>query len=125
MTKPYALIIEDSQDLADIFALALQGAKFETEIILDGQTALERLAEITPDLVLLDLHLPGVPGKKILRHIRADERLSETLVVVVTADAQLAQELDMQTDVTLLKPVSPSQLRTLALRLRPSGTVTD
>ena len=125
MTKPYALIIEDNQDLANIFALALQGAKFETEIILDGQTALERLAEITPDLVLLDLHLPRVPGKKILRHIRADERLSETLVVVVTADAQLAQELDMQTDVTLLKPVSPSQLRTLALRLRPPGTVTD
>ncbi len=125
MTKPYALIIEDNQDLADIFALALQGAKFETEIILDGQTALERLAEITPDLVLLDLHLPHVPGKKILRHIRADERLSETLVVVVTADAQLAQELDMQTDVTLLKPVSPSQLRTLALRLRPPGMVTD
>lgn len=125
MTKPYALIIEDNQDLANIFALALQGAKFETEIILDGQTALERLAEITPDLVLLDLHLPHVPGKKILRHIRADERLSETLVVVVTADAQLAQELDMQTDVTLLKPVSPSQLRTLALRLRPPGAVTD
>ncbi len=123
--KPYALIIEDNQDLANIFALALQGARFETEIILDGQTALERLAEITPDLVILDLHLPHVPGKKILSHIRADERLSKIQVVTVTADAQLAQELDTQTDMTLLKPISPSQLRTLALRLRPPDAVTD
>ena len=125
MTKPLALIIEDDKDLADIFTIALQSADFETETIEDGQKALERLAEVVPAVVVLDLNLPYVSGDEILRHIRADERLSETRVMLATANAPLADMLRQESDLVLLKPISPSQLRALAARLRPPDTTTD
>ncbi len=117
MTKPFALIVEDDRDIAEIFNLALEGAGFETESILDGEAAMERLAEIVPDVVVLDVHLPGVSGKEILRFIRATERLAETRVMLVTADSARGEELRGESDLVLLKPVSPLQLRTLASRL--------
>ena len=86
----FALIIEDDIDLSTIFAEALKNATYDTEVIHDGNTALKRLATTTPDVVVLDLHLPGVDGTNILREIRADKRLSETRVLVATADARLA-----------------------------------
>jgi CheY-like chemotaxis protein len=121
MSKPLALIIEDDKDLARIFSEALLQAAFETEIIRDGQAALERLAEVTPMVVVLDLHLPRVSGEEILRQIRSDERLAETRVMIATADSQMAQNLRDDADVVLLKPVSFEQLYFLAGRMRPSG----
>jgi DNA-binding response OmpR family regulator len=113
----FALIIEDDIDLSTIFAEALKNAKYDTEVIHDGNTALERLTTMTPDVVVLDLHLPGVDGTNILREIRADTRLSETRVLVATADARLAETLQDQADLVLVKPISFSQLRDLASRL--------
>ncbi len=125
MIKPLALIIEDDKNLADIFTLSLQAAEFETETIEDGRTALARLAEVTPAVVVLDLNLPHVSGDEILRQIRADERLAETRVMLATANAMLAETLRGESDLVLLKPISPDQLRDLASRLRPPDTVMD
>ena len=58
--SPTALIIEDDEDMGTIFAAAMQQAGYETEVIADGRAALSRLQEIVPDMVVLDLHLPGV-----------------------------------------------------------------
>jgi DNA-binding response OmpR family regulator len=112
-----ALIIEDDSDLALIFAQALQAAGFDTGIVQHGDHALARLAVATPDIVVLDLHLPHVSGADILRQIRADERLARTRVIVATADPRLADMLLDQPDLVLLKPISFSQLRDLAARL--------
>ncbi|MBS1250726.1 MAG: Polar-differentiation response regulator DivK [Chloroflexi bacterium] len=117
MTKPFALIVEDDRDIAEIFNLSLEGAGFVTEVVRDGQVAFERLAEIVPDVVVLDIHLPGIPGNDILKFIRSNERLAETQVMLVTADAARGEELRGESDLLLLKPVSPLQLRTLASRL--------
>ena len=112
-----ALIIEDDSDLAFIFAQALEAAGFATGIIQDGDHALARLAVATPDVVVLDLHLSHVSGADILRQIRADERLTQTRVIVATADPRMADMLQDQPDLVLLKPISFSQLRDLAARL--------
>lgn len=120
MNKPLALIVEDEKDLSDIFAEALQHADFATEIVRDGQLALNRLAEIVPALVLLDLHLPNVAGTDILKYIRQDERLSKTQVIVVTADARSAEFLRTDAELVLVKPVRFSQLRDLTARIRPA-----
>jgi len=114
-----ALIIEDDRDLALIFAQALQAAGFATGIVRDGDDALARLAVVTPDIVVLDLHLPRISGADILREIRADERLAQTRVIVATADPRMADMLQDQPDLVLLKPISFSQLRDLAARLAP------
>ncbi len=122
MKKSFALVIEDDQNLSEIFVMSLQAADFETEAILDGQEALDRLQEITPDVVVLDLHLPHVPGEVILQYIRQEERLADTRIMLATADGQAARWLLDESDIVLLKPISPMQMRTLASRLRSSGT---
>jgi len=116
VTKPLALIVEDDPVLSEIFSMALEG-DFETEMIPDGQTALTRLADVTPTVVILDLHMPGAPGQEVLAKIRADERFSKTRVILATADARQANMIYNDADIVLLKPISPSQLKELAKRL--------
>lgn len=119
MKNPLALIIEDDQDLSNIFARALQAAEFKIEIVRDGQQALVRLAETQPVIVILDLHLPHISGDKILHHIRTDPRLAQTKVIITSADHILADSLKLEADLVLVKPISFIQLRDLAMRLRP------
>lgn len=119
MTNPLALIIEDDKRQATIFGLALKN-DFEVEMVEDGGTALSRLAQISPTVVILDLHLPDVSGEQVLQYIRSQEHLTQTRVILATADAVLAQSLTEQTDLVLLKPISVSQIRQFARRLRPS-----
>lgn len=118
MNDPLALIIEDEVDLAAIFAEAIQAAGFKIEIIQRGDAALKQMAQIVPDLVVLDLHLPGVPGTDILEEIRKDDRLTHTRVMVATADSRMAEDLYEKADLVLLKPIGYVQLRDLAKRLR-------
>jgi len=117
--KPLALIIEDDPELGDIFAKALQMAGFETETIQDGRVAVVRLTASQPAIVVLDLHLPRVSGKEILRQIRAEEQLAKTRVILATADPLLAETMREEADLVLIKPISFQQLRHLASRLRP------
>lgn len=118
MYNPLALVIEDDAPHANLFSEALQKAGFEIETIRDGQVALARLAEITPMLVVLDLHLPHVSGADILNFIRNDARLRKTRVVVASADPQMASMLREKADLVLIKPISYFQLKELAIRLR-------
>ncbi|MBN1979176.1 MAG: response regulator [Anaerolineae bacterium] len=117
MSDLFALIVEDETDLAIIFSKALQEAGFETQIVRAGDTALMWLSSTTPQIVVLDLHLPRVSGKEVLEQIRADERLTETKVIIATADPRMAETLQDQADLVLLKPIGFSQLRDLASRL--------
>lgn len=119
MSKPLALIIEDDSRLALIFAEALRKADYDPEIMNDGRVAQARLKEVVPSLILLDLHLPQISGDLLLHEIRADKRLVDSIIVLATADAVLAEELRPQADLVLLKPISFSQLRDLAARLHP------
>jgi DNA-binding response OmpR family regulator len=120
MNQPLALIIEDDSRLALIFAEALRNAGYVPEIVGDGRTAETRLQEVVPTLILLDLHLPYLSGDNLLPQIRANEHLAGCVVVLATADAILAETHRSDADLVLLKPISFSQLRDLAIRLRPS-----
>jgi DNA-binding response OmpR family regulator len=116
-SKPLAIIVEDDPQLNKIFTLSLQ-EDFTTETFSDGDSALERLSQVKPRILLLDLHLPGATGSRILAHVRADERLRDVTVLLCTADDRQAEALQDQADFVLLKPVSPIQLRQLAARLK-------
>jgi CheY-like chemotaxis protein len=115
-TKPLALIIEDNEDQNLVFTTALEKAGYATESILDGVTAIHRLAEVVPAVVVLDLHVPGVDGGRILKEIRKDSNAPRVNVIIVSADAAFAANLQPQADLVLLKPVSFSQLSLLASR---------
>lgn len=115
--KELALIIEDDEDLSEIFGQALSAADYEIEIIRDGAIAQDRLKEVIPAVVVLDMHLPHISGNFLLKQIRADERLAKIRVVVATADAQMGENLRGEADLVLIKPISFTQLRDLTFRL--------
>ena len=117
MSKMHTLVVEDEPDLAAIFARALEMGGFITDIAPNGKRALEFMAEYIPDVVILDLHLPDIDGLEILYKIRADERLNNTKVIVASADAQMVQLAEDKADLILVKPISVSQLKELALRM--------
>jgi DNA-binding response OmpR family regulator len=112
-----ALVIEDDRDQSFIFAEALRAAGFEAEVVRDGKAALTRLETSTPALVVLDLHMPHVLGRDLLYYIRSDTRLAGTRVILATGDHQLAQSIQGEADMVLLKPVGFDQLRDLASRM--------
>lgn len=115
-TKPVALIIEDNVDQNLVFTKALMQAGYQTELVQDGPTAMKRLSEVIPDMVILDLHIPGINGGLILREICNDPRSQHAHVIIVSADAEFASSLQAQVDLVLLKPVSFTQLSLLASR---------
>ncbi len=117
MSNRFAFIIEDDVKLATIFAYALEEVNFNTETVQDGRKALERLAELVPDVIVLDLHLPYVSGVDILKRIRADGRLANVPVILATADAILGESMRDEADLVLLKPISIRQLQKLTERL--------
>lgn len=117
-TKPLAVVVEDHADMAEIFVKALDAAGFATVTIDNGLEALQRLPQLQPRLIALDLQLPRVSGERILEQIGADERLAKTRVILVTAEQQLASHLAEKVDLVLLKPVAFDQLRDLAERMR-------
>jgi DNA-binding response OmpR family regulator len=116
VTKPLVLIIEDDPKLNEIIKITLQG-DFKLEACADGDMAMERLKHIVPQIVVLDLHLPGSSGRDILKYIRAEKRLAKTRVILATADDRQAEILTHSADIILLKPVSPVLLREMALRM--------
>ena len=112
-----AFIIEDDLKLATIFNKALEMANFETEIIQDGRTALERLQTVHPKLIVLDIQLPYISGEDILYLIRNDKHLMDIRVVVVTADLFKAQSVRHAADQVVLKPVGFERLYNLIISL--------
>lgn len=119
MSNFTAFVIEDDKNLALAFAEALEEADYEAEVIYDGRTALKRLEETIPAIVILDLHIPHVKGDEVLEYMRGEERLKDVRIIVATADSSLANQLSDSADLVLLKPVGFRQLKELAARLRP------
>ena len=120
MEKPFALIVEDDRDIVALFRHVLDLAGYRTEIVLDGKVAVEHLARSTPDIVLLDLGLPNISGSEILTIMRADERLKNIPVVVITAHPQLAETLPVTPQLVLIKPVNIEQMSKLIQRICPT-----
>lgn len=115
-----ALIVEDDEDLANIFAEALRGVGFEVEHVADGQVARERLKNgTTPFIILLDMHLPHVSGADLLADMKKDDRFNGTTIIITTADARMGETYGDMADFVLVKPISFVQLRDLTSRLKP------
>lgn len=116
-----ALIIEDDEDLANIFAEALRGVGFEVEHAADGEKGKERLQNGTPPyLILLDMHIPHISGGDLLTNvIKQDAKFEKTMVIITTADARMGEAYRDQADFVMIKPISFVQLRDLTARLKP------
>ncbi len=125
MSKPFALIIEDESLLADLYSKVIRDVGFETETALDGNTALERVKSTTPDIIILDIHLPFVSGLDILTEIRNNDNLTNTKVIIITADRDTGNKLSGQANFILIKPITITQIESLVGRLYKMITSTS
>jgi DNA-binding response OmpR family regulator len=119
MSLPLAYVIEDDEVIAKIFATAVREAQFDTVIIRDGVEAMQKLESSVPDLVILDLHLPGISGINILRMIRNEARFEKTRVLIASADATQSEFLRVHADEVLIKPIGFLKMREIAGQYRP------
>lgn len=116
-SRKLILVVEDQADLRKLVALTLRPGGYEVVEVADGQAALAAIDARPPDLVLLDLMLPGgLDGLELCRRIKSDPRCSGTTVIIMTAADQAAQRervTAVKADHYVPKPFSPRQLRTL------------
>ena len=83
-TEKKILFVEDDPVVLTLYRNRLQREGFEVLFAEDGEVALNILSRVRPDLVVLDLMLPKVNGVDVLKHIRADERLKSTPVLILS-----------------------------------------
>ena len=120
------LIVEDEQDIADLIGFNLQRAGFEVLKAHDGIAGTETALRERPDLIVLDLMLPGRDGYAVFRELRRDARTTGIPVIMLTARAQTEdriQGLEAGADDYLTKPFSPKELllRVQAILKRSDG----
>ncbi|HEY5656792.1 MAG TPA: response regulator [Myxococcota bacterium] len=115
---PRILVVDDEPDLLELVRVNLAQSGYAVETAESGREALERLRRSPPDLVVLDLMLPDVSGTEICRQVRADSRLAQLPIIMLTARADEVDRvvgLELGADDYVTKPFSP---RELALRVR-------
>lgn len=125
-TQPRILIIEDERALVKVLTYNLQREGYETLVAHDGQEGLRKAQTLLPDLILLDLMLPGLGGLDICRELRASERTREIPIVILTAKAEETDQVvgfSMGADDYVTKPFSVKVLvqRIKALQRRVEG----
>ena len=104
------LLVEDDLDLLDLTTYALRREGYSVLAAVDGQQALQRWEEETPDIILLDVHLPKLNGFEVCRRIRAE---SETPIIMLTARSEeedIVRGLQVGADDYVTKPFSAKQL---------------
>jgi len=120
------LIVEDERDIADLVGFNLERAGYQVLKAHDGITGAEMTIQQRPDLVILDLMLPGKDGYGVFKEIRRDSRSRDIPVIMLTARAQTEdriQGLEAGADDYLTKPFSPKELmlRVQAVLKRSDG----
>ncbi len=107
------LVVEDERDIAALVAYHLTKEGFRVRTVGSGDEALEAVRNERPDLVVLDLMLPGLSGYEILEEIRRQPSLSDVPVVVLTArreESDRIRGLELGADDYMTKPFSPQEL---------------
>ena len=88
MAKPRILIIEDERGLTDVLTYNLHREGYETVVAHDGQEGLRKAQTNPPDLILLDLMLPGMDGLEVCRQLRASKQTSRVPILMLTAKGE-------------------------------------
>jgi two-component system alkaline phosphatase synthesis response regulator PhoP len=113
LKKKTVLIVEDDEDIQQLVGYNLIKAGFLVEYGDSGEQALEKINNQIPDLLLLDLMLPGMDGKELCRIIRTDSQLTDLPIIMLTAkgeESDIITGLDLGADDYIAKPFSPKIL---------------
>jgi len=117
------LIVEDHPTMREAMRLVLEGEGFLIDEAADGHAALEAVRRDSPDLLFLDLNIPGTSGADVLATLKADPATTATRVIVVTATGEegRAEALRLGADEYFTKPFSPTALLQTVERVLAGG----
>src|SRR3954453_14292276 len=105
------LVVDDDPPVSDVVRRYLERAEFEVTLAVDGQGALDAVAAQRPDLVVLDLMLPGLDGLEVCRRLRADDpQLPVVMLTALGDEADRVVGLSLGADDYVTKPFSPREL---------------
>ena len=122
--KSRVLVVDDDIALAEMLGIVLRGEGYEPVHCGDGAAALGAFREVRPDLVLLDVMLPGVDGIEVCRRIRAESGVPIVMLTAKTDTIDIVVGLESGADDYVLKPFKPKELvARVRARLRGSGEV--
>lgn len=118
------LVVDDDLDGAETLAIVLRVAGHDVQVAHDGPSTLKIAADFQPDVVFLDVGMPGMDGFETARQLRQRAELDKAVLVALTGygraeDRQRAAQAGF--DHFLVKPTPPKVLTDIALQLRPSG----
>ncbi|MCL6566966.1 MAG: response regulator transcription factor [Acidobacteriia bacterium] len=122
------LIIEDDKDIVELIRYNLEKERFQVCWASDGLSGLAQIRKAPPDLLILDLMLPKLPGLEVCREVRRDPSLNRLPILMLTArgdEADRVVGLELGADDYVTKPFSPRELvarvRALLRRTEPAG----
>lgn len=111
--KDTILIVEDEKDIAKMIEYNLKKEGYKTIIASDGEVAIDAAISKLPDLILLDLMLPGLGGLDVCKELRAERKTATIPIIMLTAKSQEADKvigLELGADDYVTKPFSPREL---------------
>jgi len=113
MSTRTLLVIEDQKDLADLVRRCLEQEGFDVIVAMDGISGLRIAKEHRPDLVVLDINMPGLDGLQVCRQLRSEPRHADLPILILSARAGAADRvlgLELGADDYLVKPFVPREL---------------
>jgi len=113
MSKGLVLVIDDEKDLLELVRYNLEKEGYRIRTAEDGEAGLEASERELPDIVVVDLMLPGIDGLEVCRRLRADQRTAHVPIVMLTAKSAETDRvvgLEMGADDYITKPFSPREL---------------
>ena len=109
-SKQRILIVDDDENIAELISLYMTKECFETQIVYDGESALQAADTFAPDLILLDLMLPGIDGYQVCREVRSK---SSTPIIMLSAKGEVFDKvlgLELGADDYMEKPFDSKEL---------------
>lgn len=121
------LVVDDDTALAEMIGIVLRTEGFDTSFCADGSQAVDVWREERPDLILLDLMLPGMDGIEICTRVRAESGIPIIMLTARTDTADVVRGLEVGADDYIVKPFNPKELvARIRTRLRPTvASVSD
>ncbi len=116
--KEKILVVDDEEDILELVGYNLTKEGYSVTCVASGEDALKRAGELIPDVMLLDLMLPGVDGLDVCREVKSNPRTNSISIIMLTAkgeDADIVTGLELGADDYVTKPFSP---RVLLARLK-------
>ena len=113
MSKEQILIIEDDEDITELLKYNLTREGYRVASVTSGEESLEAVKANVPDLILLDLMLPGLDGLEVCRLLKRDAQTSQIPIIMVTAkgeEVDIVTGLELGADDYITKPFSPKVL---------------